>query len=144
MNELDSASILSRETLATSGNCDATRDHGRPAATTTCFKPPPYRLCSLITVEPLVFLMYTAVTVASSTTTQYIYGVVSTEVGYNGSKASRCNNASLPIDPLEQVKNLLDTVTYSVVRLVFFSYISYIRVRFRSRITTSYNKTLIL
>lgn len=103
MNEPDRASIL---TPAPTGDHDGETDGTNNATKAACFKPPPYKLCSFITVEPLILLTNVAVTTTSSTTTQYIYQVVSAEVGYNGSKTSGCSNVSLPLDPLQEVQHL--------------------------------------
>lgn len=122
MNELDRTSILTRESLATTGNDKGTTvgNHDRPATMAICLKPPPYRICSLITVEPLVIFVNITGNIASLLTTQYIFEVITAEVGYNRSKTSRCSNASLPIEPMEQVQNILDMVTYSIVKLLYF------------------------
>uniref|UniRef100_A0A3B5K7V3 Proton-coupled folate transporter n=2 Tax=Takifugu rubripes TaxID=31033 RepID=A0A3B5K7V3_TAKRU len=121
MNESDRASILSSETPAPTGDDDARTDGTNNATKTACFKPPPYKLCSFITVEPLILLTNVAVTTTSSLTTQYIYEVVSAEVGYNGSKTSGCSNVSLPLDPLQEEVDTLSAHWNLYMNLGVFS-----------------------
>lgn len=107
MNEPDTARILRRDELTSTDNGVSTNGCGHteePDVPTTCFKRPPYNVkCSLVTVEPVVFLAMFSVAMQGLLSTQYLWDRISEDVGYNRSKTSECSNGSLPLDPLQKV-----------------------------------------
>ncbi|KAM3616749.1 uncharacterized protein V6R79_022587 [Siganus canaliculatus] len=106
MNEPDTAAILSHDALAS--NTGSINDYGpdeeekETEADVPTTVSSPWK-CSLpVSVEPVIFLGMFAVSMQAPLVTQYLWDRISEDLGYDGSKTSRCSNASLPQDPLEK------------------------------------------
>lgn len=105
MNDSDTVKILRRDALATAG--EGVTERGRTERAeepSTCFLRPPYTVkCSVLTVEPVIFLAMFSVAMNGPLSTQYLWDRISQDVGYNGSRTSECTNGSAPPDPLQKV-----------------------------------------
>lgn len=128
MNETDTAGILRRDALSANDNSVSRRGSGHPEEPnepSTCFTRSPFLnvRCSLVTVEPVVFLTMFSVTMQTPLNTEYLWDRISQDVGTNVSKASGCSNESSPLDPLQEVaSNFFCTVTFTCFTSSLTSY----------------------
>lgn len=95
-------------------DADSRRDAGTQDApepgpeVPTCFNRRPCDIkCSIVTVQPVMFLSNFCSTMSAPLITQYLRERVSEDVGYNASGTSVCANASVASDPLHQVPDRL-------------------------------------
>ncbi|CAJ1065567.1 proton-coupled folate transporter [Xyrichtys novacula] len=110
MDERDTAAILPGDVLGTTfneeekptyGSCGS-KDEEKVKKTTRSWRPP-YTCPLPVSVEPVIFLSMFAISLQSPLITQYVWDRISDDLGYNGSRRTRCGNTSVTTkDPLQQ------------------------------------------